>query len=71
MRRWMVSHFYDWIDYNGVAFSTEFPAELLEWGHKWLLGFENGKICGKKKSCYRNNCSGIFTHRNGFTVDGK
>ena len=22
------SHFHDWIDYNGVAFSTE----LLEWG---------------------------------------
>ena len=24
----MGSHFYDWIDYNGVALSTE----LLEWG---------------------------------------
>ena len=28
MRRWMGSHFQDWIDYNGVAFSKE----LLEWG---------------------------------------
>ena len=28
MRRWMGSHFHDWIDYNGVAFSIE----LLEWG---------------------------------------
>ena len=28
MCRWMGSHFQDWIDYNGVAFSTE----LLEWG---------------------------------------
>ena len=28
MRRWMRSHFHDWIDYNGVAFSIE----LLEWG---------------------------------------
>ena len=28
MYRWTGSHFYDWIDYNGVAFSTE----LLEWG---------------------------------------
>ena len=46
MCRWTWSHFYDWIDYNGVAFSTGFPTELLEWGHKWLLGFENGKICG-------------------------
>ena len=25
-----LTHFYDWIDYNGVAFSTE----LLEWGRK-------------------------------------
>ena len=32
------SHFHDLIDYNGVAFSTEFPTELLEWGHK-LSGF--------------------------------
>ena len=29
MYRWMGSHFHDWIDYNGVAFSIE----LLEWGH--------------------------------------
>ena len=28
MRRWMLSHFHDWIDYNGVAFSIE----LLQWG---------------------------------------
>ena len=27
MRRWMVSHFHDWIDHNGVAFSIE----LLQW----------------------------------------
>ena len=26
--RWMGSHFHDWIDYNGVAFSIK----LLEWG---------------------------------------
>ena len=26
---WMGSHFHDWIDYNGVAFSIQ----LLEWGH--------------------------------------
>ena len=25
---WMGSHFHNWIDYNGVAFSIE----LLEWG---------------------------------------
>ena len=28
MCRWIGSHFHDWIDYNGVAFSIE----LLEWG---------------------------------------
>ena len=28
MCHWMGSHFYDWIDYNGVTFSIE----LLEWG---------------------------------------
>jgi len=28
MCRWMGSHFHDWSDYNGVAFSIE----LLEWG---------------------------------------
>ena len=28
MCRLMGSHFHDWIDYNGVAFSIE----LLEWG---------------------------------------
>ena len=30
MCRWMGSHFHDWTDYNGVAFSIE----LQEWGHK-------------------------------------
>ena len=38
MCRWMGSYFHDWIDYNGVAFLTEFPTELLEWGFK-LPGF--------------------------------
>ena len=28
MCRWMGSHFHDWTDYNGVAFSKE----LLAWG---------------------------------------
>ena len=31
MCRWMGSHFHDWIDYNGVAFSME----LLEWGRRF------------------------------------
>ena len=40
MCRWMGSHFHDWIDYNGVAFSIE----LLEGGRtfagSWFLGYE-------------------------------
>ena len=31
MCRWMGSHFHDWSDYNGVAFSVA----LLEWGCKF------------------------------------
>ena len=38
MCRWMGSHFHNWICHNGVAFSTDFSTELLEWGRK-LLGF--------------------------------
>ena len=34
MCRLVGSHFHHWISYNGVAFSTEFPTELLEWGRK-------------------------------------
>ena len=38
MCRWMGSHFHDWIDYNGVAFSIEF----LEWGRTFLfLGWDS------------------------------
>ena len=29
MCRWMGSHFHDWIDYNGVAFSTESEGERV------------------------------------------
>ena len=37
MCHWMGSHFHDWSDYNGVAFSTE----LLDWAHTFLdfLGY--------------------------------
>ena len=49
MCHWMGSHFHDWSDYNGVAFSTEF----LEWGRKFLyfwgkLGFKMGRFSVKK-----------------------
>ena len=33
MCRWMGSPFHDWIDYNGVVFSTV----LLEWGHTFQI----------------------------------
>jgi len=39
MCRWMGSHFHDWSDYNGVAFSIEFT--LLEWGRTF------SDFCGK------------------------
>ena len=33
MCRSMGSHFYDWIDYNGVTFSIE----ILEWGRTFRI----------------------------------
>ena len=53
MCRWMGSHFHDWIDYNGVAFSID----LLEWGRKFSdfrgkKGFKMGRFSVKKsESC--------------------
>ena len=38
MCRWMGSHFHDWIDYNGVAFSIW----LLEWGCTFFGGGGGG-----------------------------
>ena len=39
MCRWMGSHFHDWFDYNGVAFSIE----LLQWGRTFseFLGLDS------------------------------
>ena len=44
MCRWIGSHFHDWMDYNGVAFSKE----LLEWGHTFsdFWGKKDLHICG-------------------------
>ena len=49
MCRCMGSHFHDWSDYNGVAFSIE----LLEWGCKFSdfwgkLEFKMGRCSVKK-----------------------
>ena len=41
MCRWMGSHFHDWIDYNGVAFSIELLD--LEWG-RTFSDFSGKKI---------------------------
>ena len=43
MCRWMGSHFHDWIDYNGVAFSIK----LLEWG-RIFSGFRGENILAKR-----------------------
>ena len=45
--RWMGSHFHEWIDYNGVAFSTE----LLEWG-RIFLGFWGKNILASREFGY-------------------
>ena len=50
MCRWMGSHFHDWIDYNGVAFSKE----LLEWG-RIFLGFWGRNILASSKFGYSEN----------------
>ena len=49
MCRWTGSHFHDWSDYNGVAFSTDLP----EWGRKFSdfggkQGFKMGRFSVKK-----------------------
>ena len=45
MCRWMGLHFYNWIDYKGVAFSIE----LLEWG-RTFLDFWGKKILLRRES---------------------
>ena len=47
MCRWMGSHFHDWIDYNGVVFSTE----LLGWG-RIFSGFWGKNILASSKFGY-------------------
>ena len=51
--RWTGSHFHDWSDYNGIAFSID----LLEWGRKFSdfggkKGFKMERFSFKKsESC--------------------
>ena len=44
---WIGSHFHKWIDYNGVAFSTE----VLEWG-RIFSGFWGKNILASSKFGY-------------------
>ena len=36
MCRWMGSHFHDWTDYNGVAFSTRVPDKVTRMGSQFV-----------------------------------
>ena len=47
MCRWMGSHFHDWLDYNGVAFSIE----LLEWG-RIFSGFGGKNFLARREFEY-------------------
>ena len=47
MSHWMGSHFHDWIDYNGVAFSIE----LLERG-RIFSGFVGKNILASREFGY-------------------
>ena len=52
---WMESHFHDWIDYNGVAFSIELP----EWGRTFsdFLGYDVSSSYLPQQT-YQNICIG-------------
>ena len=56
MCRWMG------IDYNGVAFSTKFPTELLEWGHKLSGMWSPHTTTEKLKNGSNRVGSGKATH---------
>ena len=73
MCRWMGSHFHDWIDYTGVAFSIE----LLEWGRTFLdfLGKDSSSYntvskrleclyCTRKVKCSSFNLKNGSIHKN-------
>ena len=53
MCRWMGSHFHDWIDYNGVAFSIE----LLEWGRTFPDFVGKTVLHNYGKQNYQNVCT--------------
>ena len=52
MCRWMGSHFHNWIDYNGVAFSIE----LLEWGRTFSDFWGKTVLHIISQQTYQNVC---------------
>ena len=55
MCRWMGSHFHDWIDYNGVAFSIELLVK--EWGRTFSDLLEKNSSSFYGKQTYQNVCT--------------
>ena len=53
MCRWMGSHFQDWIDYNGVAFSIE----LLEWDRTYSDFWGKTVLHFSSRQTYQNVCT--------------
>ena len=50
---WMWSHFQDWTDYNGVAFSIE----LLEWGRTYSDFWGKTVLHISSQQTYQNVCT--------------
>ena len=53
---WMGSHFHDWIDYNGVAYSIE----LLEWAHIFSDFWGRKVLLIYNQQTYYNVCTVVF-----------
>ena len=53
---WMGSHFHDWIDFNGVAYSIE----LLEWAHIFSDFWGRKVLHIYKQQMYQNVCTVVF-----------
>ena len=62
MCRWIGSHFYNWIDNNGVAFLVE----LLEWG-RTVCDFWDKKILVSRDLRWLETVFAIFFTRKQFT----
>ena len=53
MCRWMGSHFHDWSEHNGVAFSIE----LLEWGRTFFYFWGKTVLHISSWQTYQNVCT--------------